>query len=229
MRNKGIIIFSFDHAGDPNINKYVLDAFKERGLKATLYVQTGLIAAKRWNSTVEDLKVLYDHGWDLGTHSITHASLGYLNEEAVEHEIRKSTEDLIKLGFDRAARHFSYPQSSHSPITLEVAKRHCLTARFVTGKLGDISLEGDDLYRLDCISMKAHESAEKAIKAIDECVEQVKVAHIMFEMIFYKDPPAQGYLYDRFIEILDYAVSMRDNDKVICLTLSEWYLNFIKN
>jgi peptidoglycan/xylan/chitin deacetylase (PgdA/CDA1 family) len=226
MNNKGVIIFSFDHAADPNIAKFVLEAYHKRKLKATLYVQTGLIAAKHWNSTLEDLKVLYDHGWDLGSHSITHASLGYLNEESIEHEVKKSTEDLLKWGFDKSARHFSYPQSSHSPISLEVVKRHCKTARLVTGKLGPIKVEGDDLYKLDCISMKAIDPYEKATSMIDSAIEQGKVAHIMFEMIMHKDPPPQGYLYDKFIQILDYAVEKEKQSLAQSLTLSEWYSNF---
>ena len=226
-KNLGVVIFSFDHAANPDIRNYVLDAFKARGLKATLYTQTGLIGAKRWNSTVDDLRILYDCGWDISNHSISHARLGYLNEEAIEHEIKKSTEDLLNWGFHRSAMHFSYPESSHSQTSLDIAKKYCHTARLVTGRVGAIAPEGDDLYKLDCISMKAGEASEKAIKAMSEAVDKGMVAHIMFEMIFHENPPPQGYLYSEFLRILDFAQQLKLDGKAVVLNLSEWYEIFI--
>jgi len=221
--NKPVVIVSFDHAADPSISDFVLNAMDSRGIKATLYVQTGLLSAKKWNSTPDHLRKLYDKGWDLGSHTVTHARLGFLNEKAIEHELRASHFELMSLGFVRGSRHFSYPESSHSPLSLEIAKRFYSTARLVTGKLGKhVPLE-DERYLLDCLSMKAIDTSDKAINYVNLAVEQNLVAHVMFEMIFKENPPAQGYLYNRFIEIIDYIAKLRDANDIEIKTVFEQY------
>jgi peptidoglycan/xylan/chitin deacetylase (PgdA/CDA1 family) len=223
---KPVVIFSFDHAADPKITEFVLDEMHARDIQATLYVQTGLIGAKRWNSTAEHLQKLHDHGWDLGSHTVTHARLGFLNEKAIEHEMRESAAELKALGFTKGIRHFSYPESSHSPLSMEIAKKYFSTARLVTGKLGNHSPVDDERYLLDCLSMKAVDPASKAIDFINLAVEQEKVAHVMFEMIFHENPPVQGYLFDRFIDILNYASLLRNSGVIEIKKVSDQYKDF---
>lgn len=218
-----VVIISFDHAADPKITEFVLDEMHAREIRATLYVQTGLIGAKRWNSTTEHLQILHDHGWDLGSHTVTHARLGFLNARAIEHEIRESAAELETIGLTKGIRHFSYPESSHSQVSMEIVRKYFSTARLVTGKLGNHSPVGDERYLLDCLSMKAVDPASKGINFINLGVEQKKVAHVMFESIFRENPPAQGYLFDRFVEILNFVASMRDAGVIDVKTVSEQY------
>ena len=221
--NKPICIISFDHCANPNIVTLTLPILAEAGIKATLYTQTSLIGLKRWNSTIDDIKILHDAGWAIGTHTLTHRPLATLSDSEIEKEILEPYEYLKANGIINGIDHMSYPQSSYNKNVINIVKKYYLSARAVSGKIGKLYPLGNELYYLDCISMKAGQNPSRATDCIDQAIQNNGVAHIMFETIFPSDPPKEGYHVDDFKIIVNYIKEKKDAGLIDCMTISEFY------
>jgi peptidoglycan/xylan/chitin deacetylase (PgdA/CDA1 family) len=131
----GIIALSFDDGMDDN-HSVVLPLLREHGLRASVYVTTGLIGKPNpWMApesgarmmTVHELRELAAAGFEIGAHTVSHRDLSRLGFDECLHEMRESREELERtLGIE--VRTFAYPSCHYGPAAVEAARAAGFTA-----------------------------------------------------------------------------------------------------
>ena len=81
---------------------------KERNFNATFYVVAGFVGRERGYLSETQVRELSDMGFEIGSHSLTHAFLSNLSDEELRREIFESKKRLEELT-GRAVEHFSCP------------------------------------------------------------------------------------------------------------------------
>lgn len=111
--------------GLPVLNHY--------NIPATLYVITHDVGKKnlKWNEsgnaesvdllTWQELKILQDHGWEIGSHSSEHVHHDQMDDRGQRILINKSFLDLAE-NLGTRNRSFCYPYGSYNHLTLQVLK-----------------------------------------------------------------------------------------------------------
>ena len=61
----------------------------------------------------EDITALYKEGYDIGSHSMSHANLDLLSEKGMEYEIGGSKQCLLDQGINTTS--FAYPINTGDP------------------------------------------------------------------------------------------------------------------
>jgi peptidoglycan/xylan/chitin deacetylase (PgdA/CDA1 family) len=139
----GIIALSFDDGMDDN-HSVVLPLLQEHGLRATVYVTTGLIGkANPWMApesgarmmTVHELRELAAAGFEIGAHTVSHPDLSRLGFDECLHEMRESRDELEHtLGIE--VRTFAYPSCHYGPAAVEAVRAAGFTAAVTCQGLG---------------------------------------------------------------------------------------------
>jgi peptidoglycan/xylan/chitin deacetylase (PgdA/CDA1 family) len=154
----GLVALSFDDGMDDN-HEYVLPILRERRLRATVFVTTGLIGKPNpWMGhdsgarmmTEAELRDLVQAGFEIGAHTVTHRNLAELDYESCLYEMIESRTALEALLGIRV-RTFAYPYCHYGPAALAAAcatgfaaavtcegrggwERHELARTMITGK-----------------------------------------------------------------------------------------------
>jgi peptidoglycan/xylan/chitin deacetylase (PgdA/CDA1 family) len=139
----GIVALSFDDGMDDN-HSIVLPLLRELGLRATVYVTTGLIGKPNpWMApesgarmmTVEELRELAAGGFEVGAHTVSHADLSRLGFDECLREMRESRDELERmLGVE--VRTFAYPSCQYGRAAVEAARAAGFTAAVTCQGLG---------------------------------------------------------------------------------------------
>jgi peptidoglycan/xylan/chitin deacetylase (PgdA/CDA1 family) len=131
----GLIALSFDDGMHDN-HEFVLPILRERGVPATVYVTTGLIGKPNpWMAhdsgarmmTAEELRDLAAAGFEIGSHTVTHADLSELDYESCLREMVESRSALEGL-LGAPIRTFAYPFCHYGPAALAAARAAGFTA-----------------------------------------------------------------------------------------------------
>jgi peptidoglycan/xylan/chitin deacetylase (PgdA/CDA1 family) len=131
----GLVALSFDDGMDDN-HSVVLPVLREHGLRATVYVTTGLIGRPNpWMApesgarmmTVGELRDLASAGFEIGAHTVSHPDLSRLGFDECLREMRASRDELERaLGVE--VRTFAYPSCHYGPAAVEAARAAGFTA-----------------------------------------------------------------------------------------------------
>jgi peptidoglycan/xylan/chitin deacetylase (PgdA/CDA1 family) len=139
----GLVALSFDDGMDDN-HTVVLPMLQERGLRATVYVATGLIGKRNpWMTheagsrmmTVEELRDLVAAGFEIGAHTVTHADLSKLDFESCLWEMTESRVALERM-LKVPVRTFAYPFCHYSAVAVAAAQDAGFSAAVTCGGLG---------------------------------------------------------------------------------------------
>jgi peptidoglycan/xylan/chitin deacetylase (PgdA/CDA1 family) len=139
----GIVALSFDDGMDDN-HSVVLPVLRELGLRATVYVTTGLIGKPNpWMApesgarmmTLDELRELAAAGFEIGAHTVTHPNLSRLGFDDCLREMRESRDELEHtLGV--AVRTFAYPSCHYGPAAVEATRATGFAAAVTCQGLG---------------------------------------------------------------------------------------------
>ena len=80
----------------------------------------------------DELACLADAGWEIGSHSLSHARLTHLDDDALDRELRSSRE-AIENRLDRPCRSIAYPYGASDERVRAAAARAGYTAGCTTG------------------------------------------------------------------------------------------------
>lgn len=86
--DKPMIVFTFDDGPTPEITKRIMDAFLAAGGRATFFE-----LGNRMEAYGDLTQMLYQHGFEIGNHSYSHANLSVADEAAIRQEIY-ATQDI---------------------------------------------------------------------------------------------------------------------------------------
>ncbi|MFW5775067.1 MAG: polysaccharide deacetylase family protein [Chitinivibrionales bacterium] len=109
------VCITFDDGFD-DVYHHAFPVLQRYGMTATVFVVTGFIGKKStWDTLTprmhlgrEQIRALYHHGIEIGSHTVTHPDLTFLSDTAVRDELRDSRaclEDIIGAG----VRSLSFP------------------------------------------------------------------------------------------------------------------------
>jgi peptidoglycan/xylan/chitin deacetylase (PgdA/CDA1 family) len=139
----GIVALSFDDGMEDN-HSVVLPLLREHGLRATVYVTTGLIGKPNpWMApesgarmmTVHELRELAAAGFEIGAHTVSHPDLSCLGFDECLREMLESREELERtLGID--VRTLAYPSCHYGTAAVEAARAAGFTAAVTCQGLG---------------------------------------------------------------------------------------------
>jgi peptidoglycan/xylan/chitin deacetylase (PgdA/CDA1 family) len=91
---------------------------------------TGQVGMEYMN--VSQLKVLYNAGWDLGSHTVDHPDLTTLSTSAMNAELSTSQQWLKDNGFPRGSQYLAYPYGAYNAAVISAVKANgYLAARTV--------------------------------------------------------------------------------------------------
>ncbi len=123
--SRAMVSFTFD---DGYLSTYT-EAFpilSDHSFPATVYMVTdNLSRPERLN--ISHLRELADAGWEIGSHSVTHANLTHLPDEDLLHEITHSKQILTTAGF--ATESFAPPGGAADERVTTLVRRHYTSLR----------------------------------------------------------------------------------------------------
>lgn len=125
--NGKYIILTFDDGWVSQYSAYKL----MKPLKGTLYINSNLIG-KNERLNLDNLKEMYDNGWDIANHTVNHVNLTKVTLEKAQEELYGCSLWLVEHGFTRnmAFRHFAYPEGGYNSDIINILdKQNFLTAR----------------------------------------------------------------------------------------------------
>jgi peptidoglycan/xylan/chitin deacetylase (PgdA/CDA1 family) len=139
----GLVALTFDDGMDDN-HEFVLPILAELGIRATVYVITGLIGKPNpWMAkdsgarmmTAEELRELVSAGFEIGAHTMTHPDLSQLDYETCLRESRDSRQALERL-LGVGIRTFAYPYCRYSSTAMAAVRAAGFTAAVTCQGLG---------------------------------------------------------------------------------------------
>jgi peptidoglycan/xylan/chitin deacetylase (PgdA/CDA1 family) len=124
------LALTFDD-GERNVLEHGFPVLRELGVPATVFVPAGTVGSPGvlgW----DELALLADEGWEIGSHGVSHARLTALDDEALEAELVDSRR-AIKTRLGMACRSIAYPYGDADDRVRTAAARAGYTAGCTTG------------------------------------------------------------------------------------------------
>lgn len=122
-----LVTFHFDH---PFITQYTVakPLFDAKGVRASLMVNTDEVGKSKYFMSWEQLKEMYEEGWEIGSHSVTHPDMRTLSEDKIRYELSESKAILEAHGFQNVTN-FAYPYNWYDLKTLYIVPEYYRSAR----------------------------------------------------------------------------------------------------
>lgn len=229
--------------------KKILD---EKGFRATVWANKEFATddfpeggKELWYMNEQDLDFLYNDGWDIGNHTVSHPdeikdlSLDelkleyYENQKWLEEKI-----DNVKESWERGSRHVCYPMGKYNDELFDILK----SIGVLTGRSTDYGIQPvpvPDLYKLKCIAVGRDTDFNLVKKQIDGAVSSGSSLFFMFHRVepipeppvsVPDDPENPGIIAVSTANLqmlVDYISEYVDQKKAEVVTISEWYNNYI--
>lgn len=145
------VLLTFDD-GYTDLLAEVVPVVERFGISPVTFVVTGLMG--RWNAwdaveqqsgvpllDVAGLQELHRRGWEIGSHSRTHAHLGQLGPATLRDELATPVTDLTDAGLP-APRLVAYPYGEHNALVRHRARRAGYRAAFALRTTGTARRQG---------------------------------------------------------------------------------------
>lgn len=181
-KQKPIFTITFDDgcASDYTIARKIMSKY---GYLGTSYIIPSVLGTGRY-LTIEQVRTLYEMGWDISNHGYISKMLNVTDEEEWLEDINKGYEWLMNNGFTRSAHHLAYPGGYNTKnIHLPVSKNH-KSARLNIGTAETIP--ASNMYQLHALNGAASMSYVKS--NIDKTISRGQWLILMFHEI--SDEPA---------------------------------------
>ena len=167
------VVITFDD-GFADFESAALPAIRERGMTATLYVATGLLAGGPREPVDRDiaahmldwsrLGALHEAGVEIGAHSHTHPHLDTVGRARARAELGDSKallEDAIGAGVET----FAYPHGYSSPRLRRMAR--AAGYRAACGVKDAFSAPGDQRFSLARLMLRSHTTSDEVAGWLD--------------------------------------------------------------
>ena len=122
-----LVTFQFD---DSFITQYTRakPLFDSKGIKASIMATTANVGRSKYYMSWDQLTEMYNEGWEIGAHSVSHPDLLQLNEAAIRYELSQSKAVLEAHGFQNV-ENFAYPYNWYDVDVLYVISDYYRSAR----------------------------------------------------------------------------------------------------
>lgn len=151
-KNTSCLSFTFDDGLESHYTN-VYPILKEKNFSATFFVIANITSdLDELNRNLiknYQVKELIENGFEIGSHTLTHALLTELNEEKVERELKESKEILEKT-YNITMNSFAFPYSRYNYNILSVAKKYYNIIRDETFQIYSFGLRSDSNIKEMC-------------------------------------------------------------------------------
>jgi len=230
-RAKCMIHFDDHRKSAYTLGKPILDG---NGQKATVFSDVDKIGYSGAHMDMDDLKTLYNNGWDISNHSRSHATLPDCSPSELEDEVNGAHDILMTNGFVRSAKYFAYPNGAFdSTVIAKVKERHVLARSVIQNastRAGYAHIQlrdnnADMVMRIDGVSQNDTPATVKGW--IDNAIQANSLITFMFHVLVEGEPtPGQPeYNIDDFEEISDYLKTKEADIDVV--TMDEYYNDLV--
>lgn len=113
------VVITFDDGLAGNY-RHALPILKKYGFKATFFVAVGSVGSARFMNWAA-LRELVDNGMSVQSHTVSHAPLETLGEDAIRRELHESKQE-IERRLDTTVSALSFPHGSYDRRVVEIAK-----------------------------------------------------------------------------------------------------------
>lgn len=205
------IILTFD---DGWSSQY--EAFQKlRPFKGTLYISSSLIG-KEDRLTLENLTEMYNNGWDISNHTVSHTNLAKVNMEKVREEAVGCSEWIKEQGFVRneGFRHIAYPEGGYNDAIKKILREE----GFLTARTTEAGSSTADVMQLGRMSL--HGMSVKNIR--DNILSDKQLLILSFHRIVpdncteLKEIDLQESYFEEVIR------AIKDSKRKV-ITITEWY------
>ena len=208
--NNGKLLLTFD---DGKVTQYTngLPLFKEKGVKATLYVRLNIQGAEYL--TIDEADSLYKYGMDLQGHALSHSELIYLTNDSIIEELAITDSIFLANGFP-LPEHLAYPSGLSDERVRTLVSTLKKTGRTVSGRYFN---KKHDKFLLPSIALD--NTDDTAMIYFKSYMDRAKADTLA--MIFYGHDigAGTGISVAYLEEIIDYA----DSIGLDIITISELY------
>jgi peptidoglycan/xylan/chitin deacetylase (PgdA/CDA1 family) len=165
IRERAYVSFIFDDGERTDLD-IIERIFLPRGMVGTV-APVSSVVGQRQHTNLQELENLEQLGWEIASHSDSHADLATLTEDRVAGELENSYDALTEMGFDVSV--MVYPFGSYNEIVLkEVAVRY--DGAFAGGY--KLNTPTANLYALTRYNISNKHSYEDYMAVLDQAIAQ---------------------------------------------------------
>ncbi|MDD3078812.1 MAG: polysaccharide deacetylase family protein [Paludibacter sp.] len=149
---KSAMALTFDDGFEAHYT-YAYPVLKEHNIPATFFVNSGNLVHKGETQKDrygfwEDFKTMSDNGYEIGSHSLTHADLTSLSADDVAEELEQDKEN-IETNIGKKCLSHAYPYCQNNEDVQEIATPLFIGARQCSSLENDASLSRSECYTIN--------------------------------------------------------------------------------
>ncbi|MGB9681236.1 MAG: polysaccharide deacetylase family protein [Minisyncoccia bacterium] len=177
---EAIVTICFDD-GYRSTYEIAYPILKQYGYPATLFVIPKAVGEEGY-MTLNQLRILSNNGWEIGSHTYSHQKLTTLPASEVERELKRSKEWLEERGLKVYS--FAYPYGAYNESVIEKVKKYYSVARIGEGIFNNLPLRKDEIYKIKALDVNA--PFIKSIDDLKKIIDQAKVEKKWLVLIFHR-------------------------------------------
>lgn len=179
----------------------------EYDIPSTTFINTANLGDGR--VTVEQLDELQDHGWEIGSHMMTHDNIRDLSEQEQEAQIRGAQDWLIDNGFEEGAEFFAYTYGEYDQSGYDIVEEYHTYAM----------IGGNPGYGLPRSPAHVGRSSERTLEDAEAYIETL-IRWGGIGALFWHEIPGETPV-DEFDAIMSLIADYRDAGDLDVITLSD--------
>ncbi len=185
----GMVSFTFDD-GYESVYTTAFPILEKYGQVGTVYVVPQVVGTEGY-LTREQLHELADAGWEIGSHSMTHADLTAIALHEAELELATSKAWLEGAGF--RVHSFASPYGKYNDQVVELIKKYYLSHRTSWPRgFNELPLDGESRYRLKNVWT----DSETSVEEVKEWVDRSREARGLLIFSFHRIGESGEYNWD---------------------------------
>jgi peptidoglycan/xylan/chitin deacetylase (PgdA/CDA1 family) len=218
------VALTFDD-GEKSVYQNAFPIMSQHNIAGTCFIIKKAVGGTSYMS-LEQLRTLYDAGWDISNHTANHVMLDQVTQSEAEAEIQGCSDFIEASGFTRncMSRFLAYPQGQYkrSPSAIAAATAcGILAARTTDNGMGVVCHDYEPRLELPGFVLAFPTSVDIAKAYVDRVIGAQGVGVIYFHGI---GDTATSYYWptESFRELCDYLSSRANEIDVV--PMSAWYL-----
>lgn len=222
----GVVTICFDDANE-SVFSLAYPKLHYYSIRATLFVITGSVQNRPyWHMGWEQIKVLSDQGWEIGSHSHSHRYMTEMGMKEVRQELEISKKILEERGF--RVYSFAAPFGNVNNKVLKEIKKLYKAHRGTEEPDGQLERSLNDLavdpYNICSIELKYEYGFDMAKILVDRAISKKQWVVFFLHSLTLEHPSPTKYQYSlaELGKLMAYLSELRNEGRVRIMTISEY-------
>lgn len=215
-------VITFDDTFD-SIYSVAFAKMNPLGLRGTVYITKNVITSGTGICgpalTVDHINEIYEAGWAVANHTVSHPNLSTLTQAQIEDELMGCYEWLVSNGWTRTAKHVAYPYGQ--PLTAAMIAA-CEATGMITGRTTFTELEGvpaGNIYELKSEQLGETTTLATVQGWVNSAIRNQMTINLFGHALADGQTNPDYWGATKFNSLIDYLVAC----KIRCVTIDEWY------